>query len=307
VATSAATTEEAPDSPQLVLAKGELERFRAGVDAVRSRADLTAKGVSALAATGLSAIGLAKIADVFPYEGPWVALVGLFVAFTAMALAALLYARRTWQAQEPLVMATDEDKIESLSNDERAKVKTIFDQLAHLNRVDSLAQYEQLYQAKVTEAGKTTSDPKRKKLTEDAALIQAEIQATFARAALAVVQTRTASALRDGLAVFLLIVFFVGLIGFGISADALESRRSGEVALAKSCAEARTAGAADLPQACGAPPAAPKTPPTKVSAKAIADLASARKDCLAAAEDAKVPPAACDAINRALQAALAGQ
>ena len=297
-------------SPGLGLAKGELERFRAAIESVRARADLTAKGISGLAVTGLTAIGIAKIADVFPYEGPGVALVGLFTGFIAMAIAAFLFARRLWRSQEPIVMGTDPDKIEGLSDDERDQVKAIFKRIAELNSEKSLADYEEKARKLEAEAEKSsTTKAKAKELREKVELITTEILATFARAAVTIVQGRTTNALRDTAAVALFILFFVGLLGFAISSDALDSRRSGEIALAKSCAEARTAGATDLPEeACGeAPPKDPEKSASQVSAQGVADLAAARRDCLAAAERDAVDPSKCAAISQALSVALTAQ
>ncbi len=43
------------------------------------------------------------------------------------------------------------------------------------------------------------------------------------------------------------------MLGFGIGADYLQSERTDTIAVAKSCAEARTSGAVNLPSICGAP------------------------------------------------------
>src|SRR5437660_3053196 len=55
-------------------ASAQAQRFRDGAEAIRQRTDLTAKTFGGLATTAVSALGIAKFADVFPMppgEWPW--------------------------------------------------------------------------------------------------------------------------------------------------------------------------------------------------------------------------------------------
>ncbi|MDQ4005030.1 MAG: hypothetical protein M3135_01855 [Actinomycetota bacterium] len=71
-------------------------------------------------------------------------------------------------------------------------------------------------------------------------------------ASLRVVQ-RSSRAFRGRGAILSYCLAIAGVLGFGIGADYLQSERTDTIAVAKSCAEARTSGAVNLPSICGAP------------------------------------------------------
>lgn len=288
----------------------QLKAFRELAEGVRKRTDLAAKTLGAAGTTALSAIGIAKIADAFPYEGPWLGLVGLLVGFAAMAFALVALSIRLWRTQEPIVMRSDPDEIDDLRGDEeRRLVREVYDDMATLNDIASLRAYEA--RGHRLERSAVWAGPERATALRDRALvISAEVLATQGRAGLIIVRRRATNAITGGWSVVVAVVFFLGLLGFAFGSDSLESKRSGEVALAKSCAEAKEAGVTTLPASCsGAVSGQPDEEETPSAAQTVAEtveaLAAAKADCLAAAEKAGEAAAlACMPLDRALSAAV---
>jgi hypothetical protein len=101
--------------------------------------------------------------------------------------------------------------------------------------------------------------------------------------------------------------FLVGLVLFGVAADALEAKRSGEVQVAKTCGEALEAGASSLPSGCDDYVPADSggeddtaAPGDEIDA-ATEQLATQRTACRRAAREAgEDPSASCAPIDSAL-------
>src|SRR3954447_23859947 len=77
-------------STLLTEAQARSKHFAELTEGTRKRADLTAKALGALGTTAVSAIGIAKFADIFPLPPwrPWVvvACIGLLLGFCALVV-----------------------------------------------------------------------------------------------------------------------------------------------------------------------------------------------------------------------------
>lgn len=305
--TSKATTREPDEDTRAPNPPGGLTPA-AAADAAKKRAELAAKAVGGLGTSLVSAIGLAKFSDVWPWPGgggSWLALVGLLSGFAAMAVAIGGLARRLWHVNEPVIWRSNPRLIIGLRDaSEKTIVRRVFDEMASVNDVPSLLAYE-ARGARWERISRHLSPEIAKKLGEAASVIRSEVTVTHQRANLRVVQHRIHEAFFAGGATVLYVTFFLGLLGFGLGADNLQSGRSDSIALAKACAEAKTAGAANLPPACaGASPSSPSpspSPPTALEevATARANLAEALAACEKAAMDEGRNP--CLALRRALE------
>jgi hypothetical protein len=98
-------------------AAAQAEAFRTSADGIRRRADLAAKTFGGLATTAVSAIGIAKFADVFPVppgEKPW--LIGLIGGFVVMLIVVGFFTYRLWRVSEPVVLRSS---VEAMGDDLR--------------------------------------------------------------------------------------------------------------------------------------------------------------------------------------------
>jgi hypothetical protein len=250
-----------PEAIGISYAKEIAESFRAAGDKIRARADLTAKTVGGLATLALSAVGIEKFADVFPLPAPFwsdpreaafwsesnIAVLVMVGSFIGMAAVVGYFTRRLWRLSRPLILSSDVAKIDKLEGDEEQKVKKIYEDFADLNRVPSLRAYDArgLRFQKIAARKPTLADQLRPR----ADLIRAEVRATEDRAGLVVIRDRSSRAISDWKALFAFFAFVALVISFGMSADWLEDKHS-EVTFAQTCAEARGAGATQLPAAC---------------------------------------------------------
>ena len=300
------------ERPGRSIAEGQIERFSALANGLLSRADLTAKAAAGLGSGGLTAIGIAKVADVYPFEGPNGWLFGLFGGFLAMALAVAFFTRRLWRLQAPTVMRSTPWEIRDLDDEEEALVADVYAEIARLNDVASLRAYEARAHRLSRVADLLGETPLGKALAAEASLIALEVLATLARARLSVIRRRTTRSILGFRAILVYFAFLAGLVLFGVAADALEAKRSGEAQIAKTCGEALKAGASSLPSACDpyVPPGsggeAGTAAPGEEIDTAAEQLAAQRTACRRAARKAgEDPSASCTAIDRAL-AALTG-
>jgi hypothetical protein len=83
-------------------------QFSDEADELRATTDRAAKALSALATAGLSAVGIAKVGDLFPDPGdllwPW--LLFLWLGFSLMVVAIIAFVYRFWRANRPLALST---------------------------------------------------------------------------------------------------------------------------------------------------------------------------------------------------------
>lgn len=290
------------------------DRSREVTETILKRTDVAAKTLATLGTTGLTAIGIAKVSDIFPLGGSdrafWVGMV--IGGFLLMGGAFFLFLSRLWHAQEPIVMGTDTGQIAELTGRERPIVDKIYARVASINGVEDMRAYE-ARGLRLSAVAKRTGDSKAAaKLQTEADQIGAEVQATEARARLVVARRRAAHAIVGGLSALSLLLFLVGLLAFGIGADKLDARRSGEIDLATKCAKARALDELvdeALPSLCESQsdPAEAKDDPTVVqkAADGVVSLTTAYADCLKTAEQSGTSTEGCEPLRRASVAALA--
>jgi hypothetical protein len=301
---------------------GQITAFTEAIEKVRGRVDLTAKTLGTLGTTGVSAIGIAKIADVFPYEGPWQALAGLIAGFVAMFSAVIVFSARLWRTQEPIVMRSDPKEIDTLRSlwlpwvpfrcwreartrhEEKALVDHVYADFTSLNNVSSLIAYE-AREHRFRRIARWLEGDEATRLTDRADEISADVLETQARAALILIRNRAKKALFGLVPILMYVVFFVGLGGFAISSNALESNRTGQLDLAQKCAAAKSAGVGTLPDSCDDYNVTSKPAPSArdTAASGLAALSAARADCIAAAEkEGQTTPDPCVGLDRAIRA-----
>jgi hypothetical protein len=169
---------------------------------------------------------------------------------------------------------------------ERQEIQLVYKEMADLNVVPSLRACEARAYRRFRVAARTADKAKRKKLEGEAAQIIAEIQETYARAALRIVRRRTSNAVRGMGSVLAYFLLVAGVLGFALGTDYVSSERSERVTIAKSCADAREAGAGMLPE----------------RVKAVAALSEPLQRCLALIDAGKAEMGSCDAIADAMTA-----
>jgi hypothetical protein len=221
-----------------------------------------------------------------------------------MGGAVIAIAMRLWKLQQPILLRSDPTLNDDLSEEEKKLIRPLYEEAASLNDVRSLLAYESRAH-RLERAARWLPQSDASQVAKEADLIQAEILATFARARLRVLRSRVTDTLTSGAAIWLYILFGVGVLLFGLAADWLQSERTDKITVAKACADARAVASTveeELPAICGdavANTMAPSTPYLE-RAKANSQLASALVDCLAVAEDEHE----CDSINDAMDSLL---
>jgi hypothetical protein len=295
--------EEPASTPAPTGATDQAQRFRDATEKVRQRTELTAKTFGGLGTAAISALGIAKFADVFPWapgQGVWVCV--LITSFLVMIGVVGLFAWRLWHASERIVLRSDAEKMSELDGGEKETVKEVYRETARLNLVPTLRALEARAHRLYRIANRVDDANLAKKLIQRANDIAADIHSVEARAGLLVVRRRAAQAFRDRWAILAFIALALAVVGFGISADRLESERAGLTKVVKDCAEAKKAaqvgGIRGVPEICkGSSPAvasaaAPATQccqlpspvdPSVTPAKGTAQKAAAASEALRAA------------------------
>jgi hypothetical protein len=231
-------------------------------EAVRRRTDLFAKSIAGLGTAALTAIGIAKFADVYPLPpfchipaALWVALVATVGGFAAMGLALVWFSRGLWKVTEAVFMPLEPPEqnrkaIGGLDEDEAARVRDVYEAAAQLHGAKTLAEYAKQAatldgdadkkEDKAARAG--TADTEVRAAAGDAArlrvraqAIRANVDEAQARAVLNVVRMRAHRAVRNWGPI---LCFLPGLVAFGLGADYLDSEHSASLRAAKTCVSA---------------------------------------------------------------------
>ena len=295
-------------------ARPATQRTLDAIDVVRKRTDLTAKALGGLGTTAVTAVGIARIGDLFPVTPTarsWVWFFLAIIGFAALASAVLIVTYRLWSVHQPISMRTDPEAMRDFGDidaDELEQVKAIYDESADLNRVSSLAAYEASGHRLTRIAARTADDAERARLEKKIAEIYGDISAVQSRAALRVVRSRSSNAIRAKESVGAYALLVLGILLFALGTDYVSSERDERVIIAKKCADARDAGATPdtLPDICGDDPETPPTPssPANERAKAASALSSSLTECLGRVDAGKTPPGSCDPIAEAMAALL---
>jgi hypothetical protein len=286
--------------------------FKDIADAVRSRTDLFGKTLGAIATLGVTAVGLAKIGDLFPIDGNgwWAALA--CIGLVAAGVAAIWIAVRLMKVARPVFTDPDLTVSTDLNEDEQSAVKPVYDAAAKRFGYTSLVGLQERERSLRDAASWTTDKDERARRTALADEVKSEIEQALARGQVVTVRHRSTNAV-TGFAWVLYITVILGLIAFAIGTDKVSSDRM-DAADAKACAEARKAGAtkeelqrANCEPEAQKPEEEPK-PPSAAEARAqiTTKLAAALEACAALVEQAGDPKSGplkdedCDAVREAL-------
>lgn len=312
------------------LAAATLKRYTDDAESLRQRFDVAAKIVAALGSTLVTAIGIAKFSDLFPFppESPnvsWLGwlpdwqwlrdltTVGLATAaviggYALMVLSVLAVAWRFWKVHQPIPLRSDVDRLEfkgDWRDKDRKLVLATYDEVAELNDVESLRAYEARAH-RLERIAKWLPKEDAERVNAEAVLIQTEVLATQTQARIRILRRRVTNAVRGPGAIFLYLVFAAAFTSFAIGADYLSSERTDKIAVAKACADARAVDSElDLPSICGSPSAGSAdqaaTPPEIADAKRT--LAASLQRCLEAAiKDSSLDAETCDQLVEAISA-----
>jgi len=306
-----ASADKPPDAPA---APGRTTaEYRDLADKIRGRVDALGKTFGALATTGATAIGLAKIGDLFPLPAGDAYETWAYVAiggFAVGVLAVIYLATRLSKVSRPLYVRADLDGMErddEISGPERGRIEPLFDRTARLNGAQSLMGYERRGGALRRSARWTRDEEERKRREALADEVRGDVEQTLARAAVIVIRRRAAKAV-TGLGAWLAYLAFVsGLVAFGLGTDKVASGRV-EPATAKACADARTAGArpSELKPPCDSSTTGAQAPtPTEAQTRVtVAEQALAAYKTCEAATPAPLSDADCAAQRDAVVDAL---
>jgi hypothetical protein len=288
------------------------KNFSDGIAQIRQRADYAAKGLAGIGTAAITAIGYTKLADVFPDGGPSWAPWLLGVGVLLMIIAVAFLVRRFHGASESVITKSDVDKtvaLNDLSDEERKTIEETYGDMAELNGLDTLRAYEARGQ-RLERIADRVPDSEAKRLHEQAQLIFAEIKATQARASAFVLRERSTRALFSPLTYVLVGLFVVGWYSVALSADAMESKRTDEIAVAKSCVEAHEKKELIddeiFPDICGTVKTGEKKEPTpaETSGQAVESSAKSWVACKQAARKAGAGAEDCVPLEKALLAAI---
>lgn len=286
-------------------------RFRDASDKLRSRADLTAKAIGGIGSTVLAAVGISKLGDLFPFpeddRGAIVAAALLILSFGAMASVVAFFTVRLWRLNEPIVLSSDPTEMSDLrGQSEIDEVEKIYKQTADLNRVPSLTAYVDRAHRLERMAERTDDETAKRYRTESEQIVN-EVLATEARGGLVVIRRRSSNVIRDKWAFLFFAMFVIAVLVFAASADALDGKRAGEITVAKSCADAKEAGALDWPEICdqylipkGDSSAEVPATPAQEADQTLESVAAAYVRCRAAARSQHPGSEECEPIRRAL-------
>jgi hypothetical protein len=288
---------------------------RATMEKHRERFDLSAKASAALGATAAGAVGLARIGDLFPLPPGQVSALWFGLAilgFAGMTASLFAFTFRLWSVNKPIIMRTDIESMTDLDERERREVKHVYDEMAELNNVASLEAYASRGR-RFRRLAETASDPaKRKGLEDKAAEVEGEVDLTLARGALRVLRRRSSNAIRGLGSIVALATLVASVVVFALGTDYVSSERTEDVAIGKSCADARKAGAKvdTLPAICREDPpkkasAVEESSPSEETAKAAEALTLSLQQCLGTLEQDE-PTTPCEPIVKSLQTLLAG-
>jgi hypothetical protein len=247
----ASNAQEAPTA-----APDQAKPFRDAIEQIRQRTELTAKAVGALGTAGVSAVGISKFADIFPTPpGQWWAVLLLIVSFLVMILIVGAFTYRLWHVSERVLLRSDPEQMSDLAEgDEKTTVTDVYDQVAALNWAPSFRALEARAQRLYRIADRVDDSDKAKKLKERADGLVADIRSTETRAGMLVVRRRASQAIRGPGAILAYCAFAVAILGFGISADRLDSERTQRAKIVKDCADTKKAtqvgGVPALPPIC---------------------------------------------------------
>jgi hypothetical protein len=242
----ASTTNEATDvrtDPAVAWVEQKAKGFSKDADDLRASADRAAKALIGLASIGLTAVGIAKVGAVYPWpsdgwDATWV--IVLFAGFVLMVTSVVWFVIRFWKATRPLAMSTENATLRYYMNGaELAEVNRIYrEAIEHapfcadqrlldvvVDDDQPLSTYELLADRWEQEALLSPGSPISGRRLSQVVRIRAEIDRAEQRAKLVLVRRRMTNALTRWPTYVAALLFVVGLLGFAVAADRLESER----------------------------------------------------------------------------------
>jgi hypothetical protein len=280
------------------------------MEKIRSRSDLTAKGLAAVGTAAVGAIGYKEFANAFPAEGHWLIFVCLFLGPVLMICAVVALIVRFSRAGESVLTNADVEhvvEVNHLDPGQRDLVEEKYSQMAKLNEVDSLGAYQARgfrFERIADRRPAAEADPVRQRADQ----VHGEVLATQSGVAALIVRDRAKKAM-TGWTIVWIFLFAGGWYSVSLSADALSAERTEKIEIAKSCAEARKAGADEdkLPGICGEKPNGDGKGSEASTAETIGDsvvaITESWRDCWKAAAKAKEDRSVCAPLQRARAAA----
>lgn len=299
-------------NPAIERANQSTKNFTDGIAQIRQRADYAAKGLAGIGTAAITAIGYTKLADVFPYGGPCWAPWVLGTGVVAMVVAVVFLVRRFYGASESVITKSDIDQTASLnglSDKEKKTLAEAYVDTAELNGLDTLRAYEARGQ-RLERIADRFGDSDGKRLHEQAQLVFAEIKAAQARASAFVLRERSTRAIFSLRTYAFVGLFVIGWYSVALSADDMQAKRSDEITVAKTCAEARKEAKIvedELPDICGTVKKSEEKEPTpaETSGQAVESLAKSWVACNQAARKTGGGAGDCLRLEKALLAAIA--
>jgi hypothetical protein len=237
------------------------KQFSDDADELRGTTDRAAKGLGALATAGLTAVGIAKVGDLYPKPSPGgyaPAVIFLWLGFAFMVVAIVGFVYRFWRANRPLALSAriaemwDGDArkykppdrhenepdltmpqrwIKDVSVDECKEIADIYaDAIRHAafseGDGESLAHYEWRADRLERNALYLPESPSSTRVLAQVERMRAEIEKAEERAKLVVVRRRMNHVFNRWLAAFLALMFVVGLVMFATAADHFDSKHT---------------------------------------------------------------------------------
>lgn len=306
-----------PD-PAAKRAADRAESYREAMEKIRSRTDVTAKGLATLGTAAVAGIGYAELADVYPKEGPDGAVFALIAGVVAMVAGVILAVFRfnratrsviTEPGRELTIELNDFGPTDRFSKEDKNTLRYVYDELGRLNGVGSLAAYQARARRFERIAARWGETPAAAELRQRADVIMKEIAAAQDRAGALILRHRASSALFSGWTLLVVLLFAAGWYATALASDAMKGAREGELTIAKSCAEVlEKSDAVKLPAACktktktkGEGGAGTKSSPAEKLDAGVTSLAGIRAECRKAARTAGEPvKEACGPLDRAL-------
>jgi hypothetical protein len=192
-----------------------------------------------------------------------------------------VFVYRLWHVSERIVLRSDADRMNELDGSEKETVREVYAETARLNRAPSLAALEARAHRLYRIADRTVDDEVTKRLIERANEAADDVRSVETRAGMIVVRRRASQAIRGWPAIVAFALLALAIVGFGVSADRLDSERTQLTKIVKDCAEAKKAaqiGVRPLPPICKgstkptkpSPPTAQTTPTTAQPTPAVA-------------------------------------
>jgi hypothetical protein len=276
---------------ELAQLDAQILRYRTMADALRSRADITAKALGSIGLTVVTAIGLARVGDLFPlppgsvsWAWPWstswessyndalLGLVGAVVGLLFMAFVVITFSARIWRLQRPVTLLPEKryrwlrggfgltDGEERHQKEIQRAILGPSPESYHL-RGQLLAAAATRYEAIGGES--THADVAR----QEAAVITRRVDLANALVGVDVIRGRASRVISDRKAMGLGALFLAGIVMFALGTSYLSGERTDALTIAKACKDAAGVNARTAYCPSSKPAKNPSKKPSKKAAQ----------------------------------------